>query len=332
VLPSPVIAILSVASALPLGDDGDVPEWVMAIPAGTSTGVDGRGPYKLTDPARVAAHSMAAGRPLPFDYNHQTVFAALNGSPSPASGWIDQLDIRDGAVWAHVDWTGGGRAAVASREYRFVSPAFRHDPKTGEVLELISLGLVNAPNLRELPALNFQQFKSGETMDASEALAAVAAALGLAADAAPDQIAAQCRDLAGKKVPPVTTGAPDPSQYVPMAAFADLQNRVGQLVAAASSAAATTAVEEAARAGKITPALRNWALSCAARDPEEFRAWVAAAPVIVAPGALLTGQPPAAGQGDDPMVLAVCARLGITPEQYRAAGPAGTKSQEGAGS
>ncbi len=317
---SPAIAILSVASVLPLAEGNAVPDWLMVMPAGTSTGVDGRGPYVLTDPGRVAAQSMASGQPLPMDYNHQTVFAALNGSASPAAGWIDTLEARDGALWAHVDWTEAGRAAVASREYRFISPAFHHNPKTGEVQELASVGLVNMPNLRELPALN-SQIHHGDPMD-QEALDQLAAALGLPAGSTLEQIAAQGQDLRAKsQKPPVTTGTPDPALYVPMAAFADLQKQVATLAQADASAKAMTMVEDAARAGKLTPAMKDWALAYASQTPDGFQTWCAAAPVIVAPGALLPNTPPAGGAepvADEKALLAVCANLGISREQYLA--------------
>ncbi len=321
--PSPV-AILSVASALPVGEAGAVPEWLMVMPAGTSRGVDGRGPYVLSDPGRVAAQSMADGRPLALDYNHQTVFACLNGGPSPAAGWIDRLEARDGALWGHVDWTEGGRAAVATREYRFVSPAFRHDEKTGEVRSLASVGLVNAPNLAELPAVNSRlTHNPGDPMD-KEALAALAAALGLPADAGLDKITAHARDLkaAAAKTPPLATGAPDPSLYVPMAAFADLQAQVAGLVKTDAETRAVTAVDEATRAGKVTPAMKVWALDYAAQNPAGFLAWAAAAPVIVPPGVRLPGTPPPGAESfataqDDKAVLAVCTNLGISVEQYR---------------
>ena len=343
------ITILSVASALPLAEGGAVPEWLMLMPAGTSRGVDGRGPYVLSDPARVAAQSMEGGRPLAFDYNHQTVFAAVNGSPSPAAGWIDKLEARDGALWGRVDWTQAGRAAVASREYRFISPAFHHDPKTGEVRTLASVGLVNMPNFAELPAINSQLFNPGDPMD-KEALAKLAAALGLPADTALDKIEAQCRDLtaAAQKTPVTTgragaqssdggvaTGAPDPSLYVPMAAFADLQTQVATLVQTNAATRAQAAVDDAMRAGKVTPALKDWAFTYASQDPKGFQTWLGASPVIVAPGALLPGTPPPgadahAARQDDKTVLAVCANLGITMEQYRATQGVTTAQDAGA--
>jgi len=320
--PSPV-AILAVASALPAIVGDVVPEWVMVMPAGTSHGVDGRGPYVLKDPTKVAAQSIQGGRDVAFDYNHQTVFAALHGSPSPASGWIDRFEDREGALFAHVHyWTPAGRAALAAREYRYVSPAFHHDEKTGEVLSIASVGLVNMPNLRELPALNSQLHTIGDSMNKEE-LARLAAALGLAADATLDKITACAAELkAAAAKPAVTTGTPDPSGWVPMSAFTELSKQVSALATASATTGAQNAVDAAMREGKVTPAMKTWALDYASQNLTGFAAWKAASPVIVAPGAVLTvgGAPGAeshaAGQ-DDKAVLAVCAQLGITVEQYK---------------
>ena len=70
---------------LPNGDG--VPEWVHLVPAGTFSGTDGRGPYRLDDPAAVIAASMAAGK-LALDENHSTDLAGPNGQPAPARGWV----------------------------------------------------------------------------------------------------------------------------------------------------------------------------------------------------------------------------------------------------
>lgn len=316
------VGFIETCSALPLGDSGAVPEWVMVLPAGISRGVDGRGPYDLNDPASVVTASMLGGRPLAFDYNHQTVFAALNGSPSPASGWIDQLEVRDGAVWAHVDWTTNGRAAVASKDYRFISPAFLHDKQNGRIQKLVSAGLVNSPNLIELPAIAsalrvVSQEPTGDTnlMD-KELQGRLAVAFGLPTDTA---VAALVTHAEQHK-PSIATGAPDPSKYVPMAAFTDLQTQVATLMANAASKNATALVDSAAKSGKLTPAMREWGLAYASSNPDGFGTWLAAAPVIVAPGAdpSLTGDEP---KGDGLLTateLAVCATLGITPEAYAA--------------
>jgi phage I-like protein len=320
------VSFLEVCSILPNGENGAVPEWLMLLPAGVSRGVDGRGPYNLDRPAAVVAASMESGRPLAFDYNHQTVFASLQGQESPASGWIDQLDVRDGAIWGHIDWTERGRLAVASKEYRYVSPAFKHD-KAGRVERLVSAGLVNAPNLTELPAINAQlraisahHVQPGDSSPMDKLLQArLAAALGLASDVSVDAIVTHAeanRTLA--------TGAPDPSLYVPMAAFTELQTQVGTLRESASVAHASSLVNAASKAGKLTPAMRDWGLSYASQNPDGFGQWVAAAPVIVAGGIDPAVAAAAAEAGKietgalTPAELAVCAQLAITPADYTA--------------
>jgi phage I-like protein len=311
------IAILSVASVLPIPVDANCPDWIMVVPAGISQGVDGRGPYNNKNPAVVAAQSMQDGRPIALDYNHQTLFACLNGGSSPAAGWIDKLEAREGALWGHVDWTDAGRTAVASREYRFVSPAFNHD-KAGEVQKLVSVGLVNMPNLRELPALNSQLPTLGDPMD-KELLAKLAAACGLPADATMDQITAHC---AAANKTAIATGAPNPAEVVPMSMFIETNNKLGELTKIVAQSQAGALVDDAVRAGKVTPAMKDWALTYAAQSPDGFKTWCAASPVIVTPGVSLPNTPPAgadahAAQQDEKAILAVCSQLGVTIEQYR---------------
>jgi phage I-like protein len=84
------IALPSHVSAQNLLDGAPVPEWVHLLPIGTFSGVDGRGPYTVPDPAAVIAASMAVRR-LPVDENHATDLAAPKGEPSPARGWIVEM-------------------------------------------------------------------------------------------------------------------------------------------------------------------------------------------------------------------------------------------------
>lgn len=323
----PQITLLETCSALPLGEDNAVPDWVMLLPAGVSRGVDGRGPYNNDQPDAVVANSMQDGRPLPFDYNHQTVFAALQGQNSPASGWINKLENRDGAIWGQVEWTPKGHAALADKEYRFVSPAFKHDHKTGRVQKLVSSALVNSPNLRELPAIHAQLNalfpKTGDAKPMDEELRArLVAAYGLEANASMETIVAHAEKIRAAASGTLTTGAPDPAKYVPMAAFTELQTEVGVLRKAAASAHATGLVDAAATAGKLTPAMREWGLDYASTNPAGFEAWAAAAPAIVAPGTdtRLDGKDVLSthASGLTPKELEVAANLGVSPEAYAA--------------
>ena len=103
------------ASAPALGDDvASAPEWIELLPAGVFYGRDGRGPFRLDDPAAVIASTtaMQMNAGLPIDYDHATDFGAPEGRPAPAAGWIRELEVRDGAVWGRVEWT--ARAQVRS--------------------------------------------------------------------------------------------------------------------------------------------------------------------------------------------------------------------------
>ena len=124
------------------------PEWVMLIPAGEFNGRDGRGPFRLADPARVIAATEALGLTagVPIDYDHATDFAAPKGRPAPAAGWVRELAERDGALWGRVEWTPHGAKAITSREYRYISPVFQYSPD-GAVTRLLRAGLTNNPNL-----------------------------------------------------------------------------------------------------------------------------------------------------------------------------------------
>lgn len=161
--------------------EGDAPEWVQLLPAGpTVATVDGRGPYKVEDATALAAASLPAGARLPIDENHATDLAAPKGEPAPARGWIVALSARADGIWGQVEWTGAGKALLADRAYRFLSPVIRH-LKDGRVTAILRAALVNTPNLRGVAALN-----SETTMD--ELLKALRTALGLGDDA--DQKAA----------------------------------------------------------------------------------------------------------------------------------------------
>src|SRR5580700_8544733 len=125
------------------------PEWIELLPAGVFYGRDGRGPFRLDDPATVIASTTAlqmnAG--IPIDYDHATDFGAPEGRPAPAAGWIRELEVRSGAVWGRVEWTARAQSSIVAREYRYVSPVFQFDPKDGVVTRLLRAGLTNNPNL-----------------------------------------------------------------------------------------------------------------------------------------------------------------------------------------
>lgn len=192
---------------------GEAPEWVHLTPAGSFSGADGRGPFKLEDAEDVIRNSMAAGR-LAIDENHAIDVAGPKGQPSPARGWIVEMQARPDGLWGRVEWTGAGADLLRDKAYRGISPVIVAREKGGQVVKLLRAALTNDPNLTlttlhsRSDSMDFTA-KLRQTLglpaDATEdamltsvsahalagaTLGKVSAALGLAADAKSDDIVA----------------------------------------------------------------------------------------------------------------------------------------------
>lgn len=183
--------IKATMAALDLAVEGEVPEWVHLLP--TSKGKiqtgDKRGPYDVADAEAIIAASFADQPKLQIDENHAEDLKSGKGEPSPARGWITELQARADGIWGRVEWTGAGRALVADKAYRAMSPVILHD-KAKRVIAILRASLVNRPNFRGLATLNQET-----SMDA---MAQMAAALGLAEGASADDILAAIKALKDK--------------------------------------------------------------------------------------------------------------------------------------
>ncbi len=74
-------------------------------------------------------------------------------------------------------------------------------------------------------------------------------------------------------------------------------------------------VAEAMKAGKITPAQKDWALGLAKENPKTFETFVASAAVVVPPGEIEVSAAAAAGGGGvTEMDRVVCSQMGLNPE------------------
>lgn len=97
---------------------------------------------------------------LVIDYDHSTLSAG-DGDPKPAAGWLKEIDDApdaDGVLWGWAELTARGKAMVAAREYKYVSPVMDwsiRDKETGEPqgATLTSLALTNSPLFERLPEL-----------------------------------------------------------------------------------------------------------------------------------------------------------------------------------
>lgn len=122
--------------------------------------------------ASYAHHNKA----LLIDYNHATLLEAPTPEQAVAAGeFVPQ--VRADGLWAtDVKWTPRAEAFLRAKEYRFFSPTFDHDTKTGRVLRLINVALTNLPALNGITPLVAANAKQEEPM-ACESCSALTARL-----------------------------------------------------------------------------------------------------------------------------------------------------------
>jgi len=313
-------------SGTALGNHRSAPKWIELLPAGDFAGRDGRGPFRLSNPAAVIAATdglrMEAG--LPIDYDHATDFAAPVGRPAPAAGWIRGIEVRKGALWGEVEWTRHGAAAVVTHEYRYISPVFEYS-HDGEVQRLLRAALTNNPNLYLTAISARADHKANSQTDPSRGMSDEVARelnqeeeaevedlgtqlrelFGLGDNATAEQIVTEVRNLkyesegghveaaaqsGGAHVVDSATIA-DPAHYVPIAQFESALTELNQLRAASARELAGFRVDAAMKAGKIVPAQREWAIAYCQANLRGFEDFVARQPTVIGGAAGFAGAP-----------------------------------------
>ena len=159
-LKSSSTAVAALAVSLP---DGAALRTFRLLPAGRFHAADGSGrPAEVADGWRLdaadAAHLVAQSAGLAskrvIDYEHQTLLSADNGKPAPAAGFFQKLEARgDGLYAVDVEWTAQAAAMIQAGEYRYISPVFAYDKRTGQVLAIAHAALTNNPGLDGLTDL-----------------------------------------------------------------------------------------------------------------------------------------------------------------------------------
>lgn len=278
----------SVGVALQFQSADQVPDWIELIPAGPFQGRDGRR-FVNDKPEQVVAAFAAHRATLPFDIEHSSEHKARQGDPAPAQGWIEELQVRAGAVWGRVAWNQSGRDLIASKAYRYYSPVIYYDPKTLQVLALRSAGLTNQPNLF-IPALN--QADSSTQSETVMDLSKIALLLGLAAAASETDIMTAINALKdARDVALHRAETPDINKFVPAATHELAVNRAttaeAELAAIKKGALEKdieTAINAALEAGKIAPANKDYYTAMCRTEGglDQFKAFAASAPAIVA--------------------------------------------------
>lgn len=340
----PILLEASHATQLPL--TGEPLAWIHVLPMGDFRGRDGRGPYVVRSAQAVIDETLAyaAGADLVVDYEHQTLTAKDHSGPVPAAGWLREFEAREDGIWGRVEWTPTASSALVAKEYRYFSPVFDYNPRTGEVARMKLGALTNVPNLQLQAAASRQ----GDFMD--ELMERLCYLLNLPLTTTREEMKAQLDKLKGlldqaasaaaasaelakavgldsaSALPAIVTAvqsrlaqAPDPAQYVPMAQYDQVANSLADLQKVTQGAEVERLVTEAMTAGKVPPALKDWAMDYASRDRDGFKKYVDGAPVITGDSHMREVPPAGGAKALTPEEETVAHAMGLSPEIYLAA-------------
>jgi len=297
---------------------GAPPAELMLVPPGAIVkGRDGR-QWNNPRPQGVADHFASRGVDLPVDIEHSTELKAPNGEAAPAVAWGKQMFAKpDGSVWARVEWNQKGRELVMNREYRYYSPVFIYSRTTNDIVGIASVGLTNKPNL-EVTALNHEEERN--------MLKRLLVILGLPETTTEDVALNHVTTMKGDLTTALNRAqTPDLAKFVPRADYDALQGRatnaeqkLQEKTAAELDTAINSEIDAALKAGKITPATKEYhtAMCRQAGGLEQFRNFVKAAPVIGDRSTLDEQDPEKGAKALNSTQKEVCAKLGITEEEF----------------
>jgi len=286
---------------------GAAPTEFKLLPAGQFKAKDGR-PHGLdgwvmNDANAKAVLSAASAQQDKFliDYDHQTLHSKANGQPAPAAGWFGRMEWRpgDGLFATDVEWTAAAQAAIEAKEYRYISPVLKYDPKTGDVTGVIMAALVNyaaldgLTDLAAAAALLFSTQPQETPMD-KELLALLGLPDGAdrnavlsavtALKSGSDQVAALSAQVESLKAQ-----TPDPAKYVPIESVKALQTELAALSATVNADKINKLIEPALADGRLLPAQKAWAESLGKSNFAALSAYLETAQPIAALSGLQTG-------------------------------------------
>ncbi|WP_420555187.1 phage protease [Neptuniibacter marinus] len=342
-------------ASLSLAFDGQNDGWCHLLPAGHFSAVDGR-PFDVPGgqwvinadiASRLIQYAKNSANDLVIDYEHQTLNKDHNGQPAPASGWIKDMEWREGSgLWIKPQWTSRAKEFIKGEEYRFLSAVFPYDQHTGEPLYIHSAALTNragVDGLQDLEALsaNILNQHPQETPPMNKAMLKLLAKLGIelnegeqmteaqeaAALSAVDTALAKADEADGLKTQVAALSAqdnkPDPAKYVPIAAVQQLQHQVAVLSARTNANELEQTISTALEDGRLLPAMEQWAHDLGKRDMAALTAYLDNAVPLAA---LSTQQTNGKDKPDtdkktgvaalSAQELTVCANMGISAEDY----------------
>lgn len=264
-----------------------------------------------------------------IDYEHQTILTAQNGQPAPAAAWFSKLEWRDSGLYAvDVEWTERATDMIEGGEYRYISPVFTYDKKTGAIKSLLNAALTNNPALDGMDAVAANQYfqslnqhhEENSCMD--KLLEQLRWALNMPVTATAEELSAQFQkaidqikaaatsaasvpgfDIAAlvksqaNQIATLTAAAsnPDPAKFVAVSTMQALQNENAALRSEITSRDVDDVVEVALSSGKLLPAQEDWARQHGTENLASLKKYLETAQPIAALTKTQTGGAPPEG-------------------------------------
>ncbi|WP_145507530.1 phage protease [Yersinia hibernica] len=311
---------------------------IQLFPAGEFRAVDGRPEecdrwvMNAEIAQRLIDTANAKLTPYVIDYEHQTLKAAKNGQPAPASGWFKTLEWREGKGLFAIDvkWTDAAAAMILKDEYRFISPVFSYN-KSGHVLQILHAALTNTPALDDmdevmLAAASVLAINSTSEGNAGmdELLEQLRWMLNLPLSTTQEEVMAELMKLIQRLSNDEGTAAasvnllqmldqydtqiaaltaqvttPDPVKWVSVEvmhqAVSEAVTQAQANMAALTSQQCDGLITAALSDGRLLPAQKAWAESLALANPDSLKSFLDKAPKIAALTQTQTGGKPPTG-------------------------------------
>ncbi|MGA0610560.1 phage protease [Caldimonas sp. KR1-144] len=294
--------------------------------------------------------------PPVIDYEHQTLNKEANGQPAPAAAFIKDLVWREGrGLFAVAELTQRASDLIGAKEYRYFSPVFTFDKQTGTVLEVLMGALTNSPAIDGMEPLalraaaTFGIASTQEDHSMNKLLAAMIAAFGLEQTATEDQAIAALtaigpiKDLSASLASvrkalelddkadgaalvaactQLKAASADPAKFAPVSVVTQLQGQVATLTARLQEDEVTKLIEPALADGRLLAGEQEaWARELGKKDIAALTSFLKTAQPIAALGGTQTKGKKPEGGADGALSadeLAVCSRMGLTVEQFKA--------------
>lgn len=175
-------------------DVSSVPAEVLLFPAGVVETTKYE-PYLVDDEAaaRCIGNFNAVGRDMVIDYEHATLKEQRFQGNAPAAGWLKSMRWEPGVgIFGRVEWTAQARQQIAAKQYRYISPVYFCDPKTGPGRKLLAawqIALTNDPATIGAVPLVASRLEALNERRKGTPMEELAKVLGQSPDATPQQLA-----------------------------------------------------------------------------------------------------------------------------------------------